>query len=326
LIQRYSLRSDGKGLGVVFADLNGDGRPDIYVANDTDDNFLYINRGKPGEIVLEEVGLLAGVARDERGTPNGSMGVGIADYNRSGRPSIIVTNYENELPALYQNLSDMRRESFNFATISTGIGAVGGNYVGWGVAFGDLDHDGWEDLLMVNGHAIRYPQAKYGRKQKPVLLHNERGRFKQITSQAGSYFEAVHNARGLALGDLDNDGKIDLVISHLNEPVCVLRNITADQRHWLGVELVPSKGRDLVGTRVELQAADVTQTRFVKGGGSYASTGDQRLLFGLADHDQACKVKVHWPAGKTQEWELGADSYWRLTEGKAAPEKSGDKQ
>jgi enediyne biosynthesis protein E4 len=312
----------GKGMTPMMADLNGDGRPDIYVANDTDDNFLYMNRGKRGEIVLEETGLLAGVARDERGTPNGSMGVDVGDFDRSGRPSIIVTNYENELPALYQNISDTKRESFNFATISTGIGAIGGNYVGWGVGFIDFDHDGWEDLLLVNGHAIRYPNAKFGRKQKPVLLHNERGRFKAITPEGGPYFREVHNARGAAFGDLDNDGKIDVVISHLNEPVTVLRNVSPDQNHWVGFELVGEKNRDLVGARIEVESGGVKRTRFTKGGGSFASSSDRRHVFGLGGEAKPVKVKVTWPWGNVQEWEgLAADRYWRLVEGKGEAEK-----
>ncbi len=197
----------GKGLGVVAADLNGDRRPDFYVANDTVDNFLYMNRGK-GK--FEEIALACGAARDENGSPNGSMGVDVGDYNRSGLPSIFVTNYENELHALYRNLG--RNELFQFSTASAGIAALGQNYVGWGTAFLDLENRGWEDLVIVNGHVIRHP-AGAGLRQAPVLLRNVGGKFRPITPQGGPYFQGKHVARGLAVGDLDNDGLPDLVIS-----------------------------------------------------------------------------------------------------------------
>ena len=148
------LRPDGKGLGVLLVDVDGDGRPDVYSANDTDDNHLYVSRGKRGELVLEELGAFAGAALDERGKANGSMGLDAGDFARAGLPSIIVTNYENELPALYRNRSDGRQIRFDFDSHSTGIATIGGSYVSWGTGFFDYDLDGWEDLLIVSGHAI----------------------------------------------------------------------------------------------------------------------------------------------------------------------------
>src|SRR5262249_53294719 len=156
-----------------------------------------------------------------RGQANGSMGVDAADFDRTGRASLIVTNYESELPALYQNRTE-GPERFTYATLSTGLAAIGGSYVSWGTGFFDVAHDGGEDLMIVSGHAIRFPQ-KIDRRQKPMLLRNDRGRFKSIQRQGGGYFAVPHNARGAAFGDLDNDGKIDVVVSHLNEPVAVLR-------------------------------------------------------------------------------------------------------
>jgi hypothetical protein len=306
----------GRGLGVQFIDVNGDGRPDIYVANDTDDNFLFMNRGKPGELKLEEVGLLALVARDDRGWMNGSMGVDAGDFDRSGRPSIIVTNYENELPALYQNRCTGGRESFVFATQATGLAAVGGSYVSWGTGFFDFDLDGWEDLMIVSGHAIRFP-TKVDRKQKPALFHNEGGRFKIVTPEGGPYFRQPHNARGAAFGDLDNDGKTDVVISHLNEPVVVLHNVAPTEgRHWIGFELVGEKNRDVVGARVVVEAGADKLTRFAKGGGGFASTHDRRLLFGLGATTKVGTITVHWPGGGTQQFKgLATDRYWRLVQG-----------
>lgn len=321
--EKLQPKKGGRGMGVLVLDVDSDGRPDVYVANDTDDNYLFMNRGKQGDLELEEVGRLAGVASDERGHPNGSMGVDAADFNRSGRPSIIVTNYENELPALYQNRSKGKgKETFNFASLTSGISAVGGTYVGWGAGFVDYDHDGWEDLLLVNGHAIRFP-AKTDRRQRPVLFHNEQGQFKIATTQGGTYFTAPHNARGAGFGDLDNDGKVDVVVSHLNEPVSVLRNIAATEgRHWLGVELIGKQNRDVVGARIVLESGPSPQSRFVKGGASFASTNDRRMIFGLGTESKVNKVTVYWPGGGVQEYTgLPADDYWRLVEGDAMPQK-----
>jgi hypothetical protein len=312
----------GRGLGVMFVDANMDGRPDIYVANDTDDNFLFLNRGKPGEIKLEERGVLSGVARDERGNANGSMGIDAGDFDRSGLPSIIVTNYEGELPALYHNRTAKGKEKFTFGTMETGLAAITGSYVSWGTGFFDYDLDGWEDLMIVSGHAIRFP-PKIDRRLKPALFHNQQGQYSIVTSQGGPYFREPHNARGAAFADLDNDGKIDVVINHLNEPVVILRNVApTESRHWLGVDLVGKQNRDIVGARVVLETASGKQTRFVKGGASYASTNDRRLAFGMGADTTITKVTVYWPWGGNQEFtELKPDGYWRIVEGSAKAEK-----
>jgi hypothetical protein len=318
---KMKFRKDGKGMQALMVDLNNDGRPDIYVANDTDDKFLYMNRGKRGELVFDEVGLLAGVARDDRGVANGSMGLAAADYDRSGRASLFVTNYENELPALYRNRGG-NPERFTYDTLASGVSAIGGLYVGWGAGFVDFDHDGWEDLFFVNGHAIRFP-TKIDRRQKPVMLWNRTGKFKQPVVTGWPYMNDPHNARGAAFGDLDNDGKVDVVISHLNEPVVILRNVLPTPgRHWVGVRLLGEKGADTVGARVVLESAGGKQTKFVCGGASFASSNDPRLVFGLGADTEITKLTVHWPSGKTQEVTgVGPDAYWRITEGEVAAKK-----
>ncbi|MCI0465302.1 MAG: CRTAC1 family protein [Gemmataceae bacterium] len=304
-----------KGLGVLVVDVNLDGQPDLYVANDTVDNFLYVNRSTPGKIRLLEEGVLAGVARDGAGTPNGSMGLDAGDPDGSGLPSLWVTNYQNELHALYRNLCNKDRSYFLFRTPAAGIAAIGQQYAGWGTGFIDIDHDGWEDLFIVNGHAIQYP-IDTERCQKPVLLRNQSGVFQEMTKRGGAYFEQPHLARGLALGDLDNDGKVDAVVSHVNEPVAVLRNLVGAGNHWLGVQLIGAGHADIVGARVVVEAGGRKHTRFAKGGGSYASSPDRRLVFGLGKTDRIDKLSVVWPDGKPQAWtNVALDGYHILVQG-----------
>ncbi|MCI0462254.1 MAG: CRTAC1 family protein, partial [Gemmataceae bacterium] len=321
--QAAGLRSDrpdkdyGRGLGVLLVDVNGDRKPDIYVANDTSDNFLYLNHSTPGKLRFEEVGLKSGVARDDLGGPNGSMGVDAADYDGSGLPSLWVTNYENEMHALYRSEGN---GVFLFNTTASGIAAMGRSYVGFGTGFVDVDNDGWEDLVIANGHVIHH--APGGLKQPPVLLRNQgRGRFRVITPQGGAYFQERHVGRGLALGDLDNDGWPDLVISHSNEPVVLLGNeaprAAKVRHHWLGVELVGRERRDVVGAKLTVEAGGRRLTRFTKGGGSYLSSSDRRLLFGLGTATRIDRLTVTWSWGQEQSWDgdqLASDRYHRLVE------------
>ena len=311
IAKEHYFAAVNKGLGVVLADLNDDGRPDIYVAGDGTEKLLFFNRGG----TLEEKAKAAGAALDDLGKPNGSMGLDIGDYDGSGRPALWVTNYENELHGLYSNLCTRERPFFMYQTTSAGIAAIGQKYVGWGTGFLDLDHHGWEDLFIANGHAIRYPTGTT-RRQRPVLLRNRGGKFSEITKRGGPYFAEPHLARGAALGDLDNDGKTDIVVSHINEPVAVLRNIAPAGNHWLGVELAHKDHADLVGTRVLLESAGRKQTRFIRGGGSYASSGDRRMVFGLGPADAIDRLTVIWSDGQQQEWTaLAVDRYHMLVKG-----------
>ncbi len=314
-----------KGLGVLLVDINGDGKPDIYVANDTADSFLYVNRCTPGRFRFEERGLVSGTARDLGGSPNGSMGVDAADYDRSGRPSLFVTNYENELHALYRNDCRGDKILFQYASRAAGISALGQSTVGWGTGFLDIDHHGWEDLFLATGHAIRFPPRGGGDpRQWPILLRNQDGVFTNITNQGGPYFRSPHLARGVALGDLDNDGRIDLIISHLNEPVVLLHNEAKTENHWLGVELIGRNHADVVGARLILEYDGQKQTHFAKGGGSYASSSDRRHVFGLGKATKIDRLTVIWPNGEREERkDLAIDRYHRFAQGGQLPSRRG---
>src|SRR5262245_7141041 len=293
------IRATGKGLGVVVADVNADGRPDAYVGNDASNNWLYLNRGG-GK--LEECGSLAGVAVDDNGRFNGSMGVDIGDYDGSGHASLWVTNFEGELPALYQNVG---RELFSYQSQAAGLGGIGRTHVGFGTAFLDLDNNGWLDVVFVNGHVVRHPVGAPFR-QKPVLLLNtdRRGRrfLLDVTPRGGRYFEMPALGRGLAVGDLDNDGWPDLVVCHSNTPLAILHNVAKDleAHHWLGVQLVGRSNRPIAGATVTVDLSGQRLTRFTRGGGSYLSSSDPRLLFGLGKETTVGTVTVRWPWGESQ--------------------------
>ncbi len=315
---RHPPRNDGaygKGLGVVMADVNGDGKPDIYVANDTVDNFLYLNQSTKGTIKLDEKGFDTLCARDGAGTPNGSMGVDLADFDGSGLASIWVTNYEGELHALYRNAMRNDRLAFRYHTQAGKIAALGQSYVGFGTAFVDLDRDGWEDLFILNGHVIRHPH-KSTLRQKPVLLRNNGdATFAEATSRGGSFFKSEHRGRGLAVGDLDNDGRPDAVVSNVNDPVRVLKYV-GDAGKWVGLDLRRLGNRDIVGSKVTVEAGGRKLVRFAKGGGSYLSASDRRVLVGLGQAEKIDKVTVEWASGASEVFTgTAAGRYWRLTEG-----------
>ncbi len=307
-----------KGLGVLAVDLDGDGKPEVYVCNDGSDKFLYLNRSTRGKIRFEERGLACGVARDDQGNQNGSMGVDAGDYDGSGKPALWVTNYEAELHGLYKHDARPGSLFFRFHTTAAGIAAIGQGYVGWGTGFIDFDLDGWEDLFVSNGHALHHARSEgVTRRQRPVLLLNQgNGKFLPAPKRIGVYGQVDHMGRGVGFVDLDNDGRVDVVISHINEPITVLRNISGAENRWLGVQLIGAGHADVVAAKVVLEAGGRKQTRFAKGGGSYASSSDRRLVFGLGKTEKIDRVTVTWPDGKQQEWTgLGCDHYHVLMQG-----------
>ena len=292
------LRSDGKGLGVLLADLDVDGDVDIYVANDTTDNFLYVNDGR---CHLVEHGLVSGTALDDQGVPNGSMGIDLCDFNRDGLPDLWVTNYEREWFALYRNEG---RGNFLHVSRRYGITDIGGLFVGFGTVCDDFDADGWGDITVTDGHVIKFPDAS-PLLQEPIYLRFDGDRFRRLTAPPDSYFATTHMGRGLASGDFDRDGDLDLAVSHVGAPVAVLENRFAQARRSILVHLVGTRSnRDAVGARVEVVAVDAPpQVLQVTGGGSYLSHCDRRVHVVVPDGQEGARVnlRIRWPSGVVQE-------------------------
>ncbi len=307
------LRQDGKGLGVLIGDFDNDGDADVYVANDTTENFLYRNDGSGH---LEDFSMLSATALSDKGVAEGSMGVELADFNLDGRPDLWVTNYERESIGLYRNEGHCL---FQYVSQSTGITAVDSLYVGWGTVFFDFDRDGDEDVVVSNGHVVRYPENAPLR-QKPLLFENDNGRrFRNVAPGAGTYFSEAHMGRGVAAGDIDDDGDIDLVISHVNEPLALLANDSVNSNNYLSLRLIGTvSNRSAIGTRITLQTDSGTQTRQIKGGTSYASTQDPRVFFGLAGDERVALVEITWPSGTTQSLsDIPANQMLTVIEGRA---------
>lgn len=286
----------GKGLGVVTADLDLDGDLDIYVANDTVANLMLRNDGSGH---FEDVAALGGTAGSDRGTPDGSMGTDVGDYNLDGLPDIWVANYERENFALYRNQGNLL---FRHVSQSVGIAAIGGAYVGWGTRFIDADLDGDEDLIVSNGHVIRFPQHS-PRLQRPLILENREGqRFANVSEGAGPYMTTPHAGRGLATGDLDGDGDEDVVISNLNEPVAILSNESTPRHNWLAVR-IKGRGscRSAIGAVATATIGDRKRVRQIRGGSSYGSTSDPRIHFGCGKEQRIDKLSIRWLSGTQME-------------------------
>jgi hypothetical protein len=305
------LRSDGKGLGVLTADLDLDGDVDVYVGNDTVANFLFRNDGT-GK--FQEVGLISGTAVNQTGSPDGSMGVDVGDFNLDGLPDLWVVNFERESIALYRNEGNCQ---FQHVSQGSGVTAVGALYVGWGTAFCDFDKDGDEDTFVSNGHVIRYPENAPVM-QKPLLFNNLNGkRLENVAAVVGPYFNTGHQGRGSVAGDIDRDGDIDLIISRMNQPVALLSNTTQVSHHWIAFKLIGrASPRHPIGAIVRIKTSQGERMRQIKGGTSYGSTVDPHLFFGLGDNQSIDSATITWPSGETQTLPpLAGDQSWIVREG-----------
>ncbi len=306
----------GKAWGAVAADLNNDGWLDLFVANDTVPNFLFANRGK-GQ--FEEVGLLSGVALNAMGRPRSGMGVDAADINQDGWLDLFLTNVDHEMFSLYRNHKDM---SFDDLAIPTGIGAATMRFSGWGVRFFDYDNDGDVDLLIANGHPDtmvekRLQDVTY---DEPMLLFRHSGdKWENVSEQSGPIFSKNLAARGLAIGDFDNDGALDVLVAVNDAAPVLLRNHAGRQNHWLGVRLIGKKANiDAIGARLTYQASDLRGTAYKAGGGSYVSAHDPRLVLGLGRQTKVDWLEVTWPqpSGMVERiTDLPLDRYITIVEG-----------
>ena len=304
------------GLGVLWADFNNTGRPDIYVANDSTPKFLYKNEGN-GK--FKEIGLESGTAVSEDGSEQASMGLAIGDYLHTGRPSLYVTNFENENNLLYRNDGD-----WNFTEVSyaSGVALPSLPWVKWGDAFVDFDNDGWLDLIAVSGQV--YPQVDSlpsgGGYRQPKLLHlnQQNGTFCDASDLAGPALMERRVSRGLAVGDLFNDGNVDVVINDLDGSPMILRNHGVVGRHWISLELAGVKSNRLaIGARIKIVAGGMTQTDEIHSGGSYLSQNDLRVHFGLGSATKVDSVEIRWPGGATETLkDLAADKFYSVLEGK----------
>jgi hypothetical protein len=312
-------QAPARGLGVLAADFNADGWTDLYVANDGDPNQLWLNERGSGRFV--DNALLAGVALDRMGRPQGSMGVDAGDVDGDGDEDLFVTNLDNEGNTLYVNQG---KGLFEDRTAEAGLFVLG--LTGFGTRMFDYDNDGWLDLAVVNG-AVRHLPAQvrrgdpYPLKQRSQLFRNRgRGRFTEVSTGADA-FSPLYVSRGLATGDLDNDGDIDLVVFNNSGPVRVLLNQVGSRQHWLGLRVIDGqRRRDALQARLELVGRGRAHAiRRVHTDGSYASTSDPRVVFGLGADAAPKTVRVHWPDGRVEEFGgLQVDRYWVLESGQPA--------
>jgi hypothetical protein len=307
------LKPGGRyGLGVVAADFDNDGWPDIYVACDMTPSLLYHNRG---DGTFEERGVDAGVAYNYDGRLQAGMGVAVADYDGNGFLDIAKSNFSGDLPSLYENDGGL---FFNDVSQQVGLGK--NQLLGWGIAFVDVDDDGWKDIVLANGHV--YPEvdnSQVGDRylQKTLLYRNlGNGRFQDITGEAGPAFQQARPARGLAVGDVDGDGRQEIVIVNMNEIPSLLKNL-GPRQHSIRVRLVgTTSNRMAIGARAMIEAGGRTQIDEVFSGGSYLSQNEQTMHFGLGAATMVDRIEVRWPTGKKQEWKrVPADRTVTLIEG-----------
>ena len=303
------------GLTAIWSDFNNDGKLDLLVTNDGEPNYLYQGDGT-GKFV--EAGNTSGVAFNENGSAQANMGIAVGDVLHKGRMSLAISHFDNEYAAFYRNDGDM---SFTEASVSSGIAKGTRGYVGWGDAFVDFDNDGWQDLFLVNGHV--YPQVDgasrelHYREPKLLFLNERNGAFKDISKQVGPALQIPQVSRGMAVGDLFNDGKMEAVVENLVGRPMILRPEGGAKNHWISFQLEGMKcSRLAFNARVQATAGDLVQLGEVISGGSYLSQNDLRVHFGLGGHNHVDKARVMWPDGRVETLtNLAADRFYVVKEG-----------
>ncbi len=295
---KIGLNLPGKGLGLAIADFDRDGHIDIAVANDSMSEFLYRNKG---DGTFEEVGSLAEIAVDGNGRTYAGMGIDFADYNGDGLPDLVITNLAEQKYALYRNNGD---GSFTYDTYQRGLAGITLLHSGWSIHFLDYDNDGLTDLLVPQGHdldtiQLNFPELRY---REPMLLARNTGKtFVDVSAQSGPVFQQPWVARGMAVGDIDNDGRIDAVVTLNGGPAHVLHNQTATSNHWLLLKLVGHRSnRDAIGAEITLTTPQRKQVTTVSTTSGYLSANDKRAHFGLGSATSATAIDIRWPSGIRQ--------------------------
>jgi enediyne biosynthesis protein E4 len=296
--QKIGLSKPAKGLGIALADYDRDGHIDLYIANDSWPEFLFHNKG---DGTFEEVGLAAEAALDGDGRTFAGMGVDFADYNNDGLPDLVVDDLANQMYALYLNNDD---GTFNYTSYSTGISRMTLLHSGWGIRFIDYDNDGWKDILIAQGHDLdtiekTNPQLHY--REPMMLLRNTGKGFVDVSADSGGVFHEAWVGRGMAIGDIDNDGRIDAVVATNGGPLHIIHNETPTSNHWLTLKLVGHRSnRDGIGAEVKLITAKGPQWLTATTASSYLSSSDKRVHFGLGSETSAQLVEIRWPSGVVQ--------------------------
>jgi hypothetical protein len=307
------------GLSSLFVDINNDGKVDLLVADDSTPNYLYTNKGNG---TFEDDSYSSGYALNEAGRETASMGIAAGDFENNGMEDVFNTTFSDDYKVLYRNDGDANMTDVSY---QMGIAEISVPFLGWGDAFLDYDNDGWKDLMMADGHV--YPQVDkepWGTSwaQRPMLFHNIAGKkFEAVPAVAGSGLADVVGGRGMAVGDLFNDGKMDVVINVMDGHPVLLRNVSPDQNHWLELKLEggPKSPRDAVGATVYVTANGMKQRGDVLSGGSYGSTSDPRPHFGLGQATKVDDIEVHWPSGRVEHFTVpGVDRIVTITEGQGS--------